>query len=637
MRWGGLGFSLWVLACTEAPGPEPSAAPAAEARLACQEAGVPSWSEGLSLPLPAAQALDERDQACLACHQGIEQPGHELPCATCHDPQASVEASEGLSARAAVAAAPLPERRPADHPPVLANPAAPGSWQAACGGCHPEALRRLDRGLHLSLAGLINHTRYLWGAQQQVVPTQLDLVDLALQQAKTPSAVTDPALLADDLLRRSCLRCHLLSPGEEAAGLRRGAGCAACHVPYAEDGVSRSGDRALQGARERPAVHLLTRPASSAPCLACHHGDATGADFVGLFPADDHDDFRVPLADGRERAPCFGQDYHRLVPDLHQRAGLGCVDCHVQDEVMGSLRGPTPALAREAVQVRCASCHGGLVEGRDGIVPEGLRCADGGCVLQLRTPDLEVPQLRRAGQGGPPGHRSEHGDLACQACHAAWAGQSFGLHLHRSQVPTWNLWSRRALQGDPELARRVAQAMALDPSEREALAPQMSDRLTGEVSAGLWASGRTLRRWEQPALGRRADGRVSPLRPRHGYQITSVEADGLVWLNSVTPQRGDDSGQGRASEPFTPHSTMAQGALCDRCHGNPRAAGLGLAVTAESPALHAATLPDPPATPGARLLNEQERQRLLQPSAAQRQAYAEALRLLGLEVWLPER
>jgi len=150
----------------------------------------------------------------------------------------------------------------------------------------------------------------------------------------------------------------------------------------------------------------------------------------------------------------------------------------------------------------------------------------------------------------------------------------------------------------------------------------------------MWAGGRTLRRWEEPALGVTADGRFAPLRPRHGYSVTSVGADGLVHLDSVVPTSGDGAGPGRASEPLTPHTTLRQGALCTRCHGNPRAAGLGIAGTEGGGALHAATLPYPPATPGARLLSEDERQRLLHPSAAQRRAQAEVMLLMGFEDWL---
>ncbi len=544
-------------------------------------------------------------QACEDCHAGIEVPGpgHDLECAACH-----------------VAAAPSSwDRRPAPHPAVAANPSSPEHWEHTCGSCHAEQLARIQRSLHWTQTGVINHTRYLLGAQPDVVPPAWTLQSLAAAPPPDPAApVTAPADVADDLLRRRCLRCHLMAPGGwtpgqggdagpapagSSDGLWRGSGCAACHVPYAADGRSWSGDAAVRaaGTAGRPRRHVIQRPSTSDPCLACHHGDATGADYAGLMPADDHADYRVPEHSGLDRPALYGADQRRLRPDLHHEAGMICTDCHGVGEVMGTLDGPVPALEHEAVTVRCADCHA-----------EALAA------------------------GGNAAHDVvAHASLTCAACHARWAPQSFGLHLHRSLVPTWDLWIPRALQGDPELTARVAAAAALSPEARAAVPPAMTDRITGEERPGLWAAGRTLRRWEEPALGVTADGRYAPLRPRHGYRVTAVDAAGLVVLDDREPTRGDGSGSGRASEPFTPHTTAPAGAACTRCHGNLRAAGLGIAATVEDGALHAATVPDPPATPGARLLTDEERARLLDPSAAQRAAHAAALRRQGIEALLP--
>jgi len=472
-----------------------------------------------------------------------------------------------------------------------------------CESCHTEARARLERSLHWTQAGVINHTRYLWGAQDRVAPATVTLHDLHAGPDEPLRTAHTPADLVDDLLRRRCLRCHLLQPGAGAEDLQRPAGCRACH-----------------GEDEHPG-----RPVGSTPCLRCHHGDATGADYVGLFQADDHREYRVPLADGRDRPLTYGRDHQRLSADLHHEAGLSCVDCHGLDEVMGPAHGPAPSLAHEAVAVRCGSCHGDLAGGRPGVPPPGLACNGGTCVLTLGNGDTRTVPAARSAAGHPAHDPTAHARLACSVCHAAWAGQVFGYHLHRSEVPTWSLWEPRYQQGDPELATRVAEALALPLGKRAEHAPAMTDRITGEEQPGLWAGGRTLRRWEVPALGVTADGRFAPLRPRHGYAVTSVGADGLVYLDSVVPERGDGSGPGRASEPFTPHTTMRQGAFCTRCHGNPRAAGLGIAATVEGGPLHAQTVPAPPATPGARLLGEQERQRLLNPSDTQRAAQARLL------------
>ena len=251
-------------------------------------------------------------------------------------------------------------------------------------------------------------------------------------------------------------------------------------------------------------------------------------------------------------------------------------------------------------------------------------------MLTLRSGETRAVPSSRDAADHPAHDPRAHARLTCSSCHAAWAGQVFGYHLHRSEVPTWNLWEPRYQQGDPELATRVEEALAIPEDERQGQPPAMTDRVTGEERPGLWAAGRTLRRWEEPALGVTPDGRIAPLRPRHGYAVTSVGADGLVYLDSVVPDRGDGTGPGQASEPFTPHTTMRAGALCTRCHGNARAAGLGIAATVEGGPLHAGTVPNPPATPGARLLTDEERHRLLHPSRTQRAAQAQLLLEMGL-------
>ena len=592
-----------------------------------------------SAPPPPAVAAGDAAATCAGCHRGIEVPGDahaDIVCEACHvEPLAS---ATGIGI--------VETRRPTGHPEVAANPSHPSTWKAACGDCHADALARMERSLHWTQAGIINHTRFLWGAQDRVAPPVITLPEMAA--ASVPelrdAGAHAPAVLVDDLLRRRCLRCHLLAGGGGGDGLHRGAGCAACHVPYADDGRYAGADEAVRraGSAGRPAFHRIEKPTTSDPCLRCHNGHATGADYVGLFEADAHDDYRIPLADGRERPMLYGRDHHRLTADVHRDAGLICVDCHGQDEVMGRTRGRIPALARDAVGIRCDSCHGDLAGLRTGTVPDGL--GRGPKRVWRLTPRAAVDSPRvvpRAaaypGAGEHPAHDPmAHGRVACSACHSAWAGQTFGTHAHLSREPIWNLWIPRDAQGDPELARRVAEAEALDEASRDVLPPRMTDRLTGAERDGIWAVGHTLRRWEEPALGMTVDGRIAALRPRHQFHITFVGEDGLVWLDSVVPTRGDGAGDGWASEPFTPHTTMAGGASCLRCHGNPRAAGRGITWAADTPPLHPETVPSPPATPRTRLLRASEQEALLSPSDLHRAVFAGILSEMGLEDWLPE-
>ena len=359
-------------------------------------------------------------RACSDCHAGMTAPGEEhgeIPCEACHVEPLATARDLGFQ----------PEDRPDGHPTVAANPSHPATWEPACGPCHADDLARMERSLHWTQAGILASTRFLWGAQDTVAAATT-LPEMAASTAAVGGAGTrDPAALVDDLLRRKCLRCHLLAP--DPGG--RSAGCAACHVP-AGDG------------------HRLALPTTSDPCLACHQGGTTGADFAGRFPADAHDEYRVPLADGADRPLVGGWDVHPLTEDLHRTGGLICTDCHGRDEVMGRVEGDIPTLAHQAVSVRCGSCHGDMAGRPDGEVPDGLEPADGGGgTLVLRADGSTRVAPATAGADHPAHDPDAHGRLPCAACHSAWAGQSFGLHLHLSYVPTWNLWIPRDTQGDP--------------------------------------------------------------------------------------------------------------------------------------------------------------------------------------------
>ena len=76
---------------------------------------------------------------------------------------------------------------------------------------------------------MINHTRFAFGGQKSPDPTHATMDVDGLKQVPHPA---DSANLGDDLLRRSCLRCHLHTKGSERWGEHRGLGCSACHVAY---------------------------------------------------------------------------------------------------------------------------------------------------------------------------------------------------------------------------------------------------------------------------------------------------------------------------------------------------------------------------------------------------------------------
>ena len=70
-------------------------------------------------------------------------------------------------------------------------------------------------------------------------------------------------------------------------GNYRATGCAACHMPYAEDGKSRGGDQAMPKDKVgRPLRHQLTKRIAVTQCATCHHGGSRAAmSYRGLMEA----------------------------------------------------------------------------------------------------------------------------------------------------------------------------------------------------------------------------------------------------------------------------------------------------------------------------------------------------------------
>jgi hypothetical protein len=99
--------------------------------------------------------------------------------------------------------------------------------------------------------------------------------------------------------RTECQRCHLGVRGRDKRGDMCGMGCAACHIPYSNEGFYEGTDHAIpQDKKGHPLVHSIqsSREAkvvangkvySDIPhetCVICHnHGKRIGVSFQGLM------------------------------------------------------------------------------------------------------------------------------------------------------------------------------------------------------------------------------------------------------------------------------------------------------------------------------------------------------------------
>jgi hypothetical protein len=224
-----------------------------------------------------------------------------------------------------------------------------------CGTCHAEKVQSVTHSSMHSGHGMVKTTRLL--------------VD---GEAGAPGTNTIQSLghsPADSMLRKLCVSCHL---GQEKTAHRlnptsdRGGGCLACHInTYPET-----------------AHPALSRKVSDGRCFGCHsRSGRISLSYAGLAEVQPAEGEKLRLADGRH--------VQQMPPDVHYRAGMGCVDCHSGAELMGEkTTAPHPG---NSARVSCTDCH-------------------------EPTPDhLEITD--------------NHQRLECATCHSQWAPQCFGCHM----------------------------------------------------------------------------------------------------------------------------------------------------------------------------------------------------------------
>ncbi|MDZ7761474.1 MAG: hypothetical protein U5L00_14625 [Desulfovermiculus sp.] len=489
----------------------------------------------------------------------------------------------------------------------MRNPARLSSAQEICFPCHQSQVENFQTSLHATLAGMINQTRFLFGAQARAFPPVYGAGGSLPLIPAGKTRIQEPAGLVDDLLRRKCLGCHVEAAEAEHAPPYRSRGCAACHVIYASDGRYHGQDQAIDGSRiGYPKVHGLTADIPDSQCLKCHRPNYAGSDAHGLFERDFDSFFQEAVLGDRPAHQGPHGAVHILAKDVHIRRDLMCVDCHSQDDVMGD--GRLAGFALDSPGTSCQECHGGFARLEPNPEVEGLHIEAGAWYLDARDGSRRPVPLF---EPDSPSHDPDvHSRLRCSACHAQWTAHDYGLSLQRQDGGDFRVWTYLIRQGDPRLEAELEKLLA--DADRT---PTSLDLVTGKRGQGVWLKGYRFRRWENMVLGVDHQDRISLLRPLHQYRISYVDEQSLVLLDSVIPQRGDGRGAGWAFMPFVPHTTAEQGRPCETCHGQTMAAGLGWS---ENKGLTAGTdfgllRPSPPAIDSMRLLNKAERRRLLEP------------------------
>jgi hypothetical protein len=440
--------------------------------------------------VPAEQAA-ELLPGCRSCHPAIQlDPRHQLPCHECHGGDDDAQDREEA------------------HANLIARPAHPGRMAETCGKCHEQAVRELASTTHFTLRNAVNLVRAHFGAGEDI--PDLTAIPVSIRPA-------DGLQLADDMLRRRCLRCHFHSPGDDYPYTRRGTGCAACHMAF-------SGGK--------PVDHAFIARPTDRQCLSCHYGNFVGADYYGRFEHDFNWEYRTPYTTRQEYHRPYGVEYHELAPDVHLERGLACIDCHSGHRDSSGEAGLT-----------CSSCHRPAGDALLGL-PARVAVEDDGLILTAISGEKHpVPRL------GHPAH-DQYGDgVACQVCHAQWAFNDSETHLLRGDSDDYDPWENLTVQSSSEIEQLLEHNLY---SLEDELPPAMRDGITGESRPGVWYMGFIQRRWEDILIRRDRDGIIKVFRPILDLHLSHVDSDEETIFDNVT-------GSGPPLLPYTPHTTGPAG------------------------------------------------------------------------------
>jgi hypothetical protein len=416
-------------------------------------------------------------EGCLHCHQGIEEmhPWFKLTCSACHGGNSGVTTKEAAHVRARKPLPPDERVLPAEFDPAhlqFINPMDMRVSRRVCGECHTEAVDNLFKSLHGTTAGHLSDGLYENGLSRNrrdrysIFPVRdndgevpehayLSLPGFpeATRQIKLPGLAAHVA----DLGRKNCMQCHLWSSGTAVRGRLgqdgdyRGGGCAACHVQYADDGLSKSADPTIDSFEPgHPLLHQMVATPPTQTCTRCHYGDASiGLHFRGLaqlVPGMPAGPEVQGTTDSLLNGTYYINDPKIVPPDVHHEKGMHCVDCHTLSDVMGD--GNIYGFMEHAVEIECVDCHGTLQEVSQLKTSRGQSLehmgVDRGLVYLISKVDGKkhwVPQVAHVVDPTRPEYNpkaaaamtAEHEKLECYSCHAGWNVNFFGFHFDRNE------------------------------------------------------------------------------------------------------------------------------------------------------------------------------------------------------------
>ena len=443
----------------------------------------------------AAVRYTKTNPGCLACHSLIEEShaNVKIACTDCHGGDYMATTQEAAHVHTDGTVVYDDSVPPIDKDLAYQQFVNPSNLRVAdktCGRCHEAHIDDVKKSLMSTTAGHHSGGLYQAGIDSSKTPTYATLARsdddgvvpeeagavqhfsdlISWDNSLDHADASDPRLYDykehfKAIPEQACVRCHLWTRGkghrgaaedDSRDGLYRADGCAACHMVYDNDGLSRSADTSINHKEKgHPKTHQLTSKIPSEQCTHCHHrGARIGLNFSGRtqMPPD------IPGGPGvlGTTDVRFNGNYHYADPetnprDVHGEKGLHCIDCHTQAGVMGD--GNMYGHQDQATKIECRTCHGlpgqePSLTDSDGKPLKHIRRVGADLILTSKVDGREhkIPKLNDITNPSSPSysakaalamnddHLKQEGGLECFACHAAWMPNCFGCHMEHDQT-----------------------------------------------------------------------------------------------------------------------------------------------------------------------------------------------------------
>jgi len=622
---------------------------------------------------------------CLSCHQGIESireahsgmmraildkaaeagmPGND--CVVCHggNPDATTKEAAHRGTPAYFEAHEGPK---AFYP----YPASPWVNAHTCGMCHPKQVAAQQSNLMATEQGKIhgamwgfgakegyNHTFTNYGTQdiherigtetyrkymqalEKKEPQAFRKMTKPLPPAPTAEEVEkDPTLSVFTYLRQECLRCHTGGKGRYRRGDYRGLGCAACHVPYSNEGLYEGNDTSIP--RNEPGHALVHRIQSSRDavvrvhdinytgvpvetCTTCHNrGKRIGVSYQGLMETAYKPTFD---AHGNAQPKLHTKRYLHLTEDVHYTKGMLCQDCHTSNDMHGD--GTAPGANLGAVEIECQDCHG-TTKAYPWELPLGYGDEFDTTPKTGKPRGVTQTLAEYLKQGFVPPETYDGYLLTARGNpmpHAVKKGNEVVMYLASGKTVT--LKPLKLLKEEGKLSKEGLVAMDAIAGHTDRMecytchatwAPQCygchvkidysggkqhpdylaassvhHNGVTGDVKNlkdflidGQVTETRSYLRWEDPPLSQNGEGRISPTIPGCQVTLTVIGKDGNALLQNHIFKLKDMERNGTVATPkegvdsivmapVHPHTVGKRSRSCESCHASAKAPGYGI-------------------------------------------------------------